>query len=93
MTVKVFIKRNVTSNSEGKLRGLLLKMRGACLMQSGYVSGQTLQRIDRPGERLVISAWQSLEDWEKWFNSAERQEIQIEIDSLLEEDTVYAIYH
>ncbi len=93
MTVKVFITRNVTSSLEEKLKGLLLKMRGACLMQPGYVSGQTLHRIDRPGERLVISAWRSLEDWENWFNSAERQEIQMEIDSLLEDGTVYAIFH
>lgn len=93
MTVKVFIKRNVISSLEGKLKDLLLKMRSTCLMQSGYVSGQTLQRIDRPGERLVISGWRSLEDWENWFNSAERQEIQMEIDSLLGEDTVYAIYY
>ena len=93
MTVKVFIKRNVTSSLEEKLKGLLLKMRGACLMQSGYVSGQTLHRIDRPGERLVISVWQSLEDWENWSNSSERLEIQLEIDSLLGEDTVYGIYH
>jgi heme-degrading monooxygenase HmoA len=93
MTVKIFIKRNVTGSFEDGLTRLLHQMRGACLMQEGYVSGQTLKRLDVPGERLVISTWRSLEDWESWYNSAERRDIQIQIDSLLGEDTVYEVYH
>ena len=79
MTVKIFIKRNVTESFEGGLTSLLHQMRSACLMQEGYVSGQTLKRIDEPGERLVISVWKSLEDWENWYNSAERRDIQFQI--------------
>jgi heme-degrading monooxygenase HmoA len=92
MTVKIFIKRNVTESSIEELTTLFQKMRSACLMQPGYISGQTLKRLDRPGERLVISTWRSVEEWENWFKSSERREIQLEIDSLLGEETTYAIY-
>jgi heme-degrading monooxygenase HmoA len=92
MTVKIFIKRNVTESSIEELTTLFQKMRSACLMQPGYISGQTLKRLDRPGERLVISTWRSFEEWENWFKSSERREIQLEIDSLLGEETTYAIY-
>ncbi len=61
-------------------------------MQPGYISGQTLKRLDKPGERLVISTWRSIDDWETWFKSSERREIQLEIDSLLGEETTYAIF-
>ena len=92
MTVKIFIKRSVTESTLEQLTSLFQKMRSVCLMQPGYISGQTLKRLDRPGERLVISTWRSIEDWEKWFKSSERREIQLEIDSLLGEETTYAIY-
>lgn len=92
MTVKIFIKRNMTKSSREKLTALLQKMRSICLEQPGYISGQTLKRLDRPGERLVVSTWRSAEDWQTWFNSSERREIQLEIDSLLGEETTYAIY-
>ena len=92
MTVKIFIKRNVTESTLEELITLFQKMRGVCLMQPGYISGQTLKRLDSPGERLVISTWRSIEDWEDWFKSPERREIQLEIDSLLGEETTYAIY-
>ena len=93
MTLKVFIKRSVTDSSIEGLDYLLRRMRGACLMQPGYISGQTLKRLDKPGEFLVISTWESLESWENWFNSSERREIQLEIDLLLDEETRYEIYN
>lgn len=92
MTVKIFIKRRVTESTLAELTTLFQKMRSACLMQPGYISGQTLKRLDKPGERLVISTWRSIDDWETWFKSSERREIQLEIDSLLGEETTYAIF-
>ncbi len=92
MAVKIFIKRSVTASSVPGLDFLLRKMRTICLMQPGYISGQTLKRLDKPGVFLVISVWDSLENWENWFNSPERREIQLEIDALLGEETEYEIY-
>lgn len=92
MTVQIHIRRTVTDSFVDDLTSLLQKMRRVCIVQPGYVSGQTLKRIDRPGEQLVISTWSSLEDWENWFNSNERQEIQVQIDTLLGGETDYEIY-
>ena len=92
MAVRIFIRRYVTESSAEDLQPLLRKMRVACLAQPGYISGQTLKRLDRPGERLVISNWSTVEDWEAWFTSPERQAIQLEIDTLLGEETGYAVY-
>jgi heme-degrading monooxygenase HmoA len=92
MTVKILIKRTVTKSAEEELTILFHKMRSVCLQQPGYISGQTLKRLDKPGERVVISVWRSIEDWENWFNSSQRREIQLQIDALLGEETTYAIF-
>ncbi|MBB5346833.1 antibiotic biosynthesis monooxygenase [Desulfoprunum benzoelyticum] len=92
MAVKIFIKRRVTGKESIELSLLLQKLRGLTLNQSGYISGETLRRIDRNDEWMVISTWRSVEDWNKWVNNDRRRVVQAEIDALLGTETEYAIY-
>ncbi len=92
MTVKILIKRNVHDNIILDLTVLLKKLRSLTLNQSGYISGETLKRVDKSNEILVISTWRSAEDWSAWVNNPQRIAIQTEIDSLLGKETEYAIY-
>lgn len=92
MAVKILIKRRVNAQTVDGLDFLLRKMRSETLGQAGYISGETYKRFDEEGENLVISTWQSVDDWRRWFNSEERKEIQNQIDILLEEPTEYEIY-
>lgn len=92
MAVKIFIKRKLNQSHVKELTALLTKMRALTLNQPGYITGETLQRIDRPGESMVISTWRSVEDWNKWVNNEKRIAIQEEIDQLLGEETEYEIY-
>ncbi|MEE4243130.1 MAG: antibiotic biosynthesis monooxygenase family protein [Desulfopila sp.] len=92
MAVKIFIKRKSTTSQTAELNQLLKKLRSMTLGQPGYISGETLQRIDQPGESMVISTWRSVDDWNKWVNNDKRMVIQSEIDDLLGEETEYAIY-
>lgn len=92
MTVKIFIKRKVQDTSANKLTVLLKQLRALTLEQPGYISGETLNRIDKKDECMVISTWRSVEDWNSWVNNPKRNEIQTEIDKLLDEETEYAMY-
>lgn len=92
MAVKILIKRKVNEQTVDGLDYLLKKMRSQTLNQAGYISGETYKRFDEEGENMVISTWQSVDDWRRWFNSEERKEIQNQIDILLEEPTEYEIY-
>ncbi len=92
MTVKIFIKRKVAEVNVLELTMLLKKLRSLTLEQPGYISGETLSRIDRKDESMVISIWRSVEDWNAWVNNPKRNEIQTEIDKLLGEETEYAMY-
>jgi len=92
MTVKIFISRKVAPDNILELTALLKKLRSLTLNQSGYIYGETLKRVDRPDECLVVSTWRSLEDWNAWLNNDERRQIQNEIDNLLGQETDYAVY-
>ncbi len=92
MTVKIFIKRKVSQANVLDLTVLLKKLRSLTLSQTGYIYGETLKRVDRPDESMVISTWRSLDDWNAWVNNSERIAIQEEIDRLLGEKTDYSVY-
>jgi heme-degrading monooxygenase HmoA len=93
MAVKIIIKRVVPQGQARRMIPLFRKMRTLATNQPGYISGETLKRLDKPDEYIVISTWNSSDDWEKWVKSKERQEVQGEIDVLLGGKTDYEIYH
>ncbi len=92
MAVKVLIRRKMAQDVEQELSGLLRKLRALTTSRKGYISGETFSRADKEGESLVVSTWQSAEDWRNWVLSEERKELQGKIDQLLGEETVYEIY-
>ena len=93
MSVKILIKRKVPEGKAKEMLPLFKQMRVMANSQPGYISGETMRRLDQPDEYLVISSWQTSEDWENWVKSDERKEVQAKIDSLLGGETDYEIYH
>jgi heme-degrading monooxygenase HmoA len=92
MSVKIFIKRKVQQENVLELTMLLKRLRTLTLEQDGYVSGETLGRIDKTDECMVISTWRSVDDWNRWVNDPKRIEVQTKIDDILGEETEYAMY-
>ncbi len=90
--VKILIKRKVPEDKAQRLEQVLIELRGHSVNQPGYISGETLQRIDRPGETLVISTWESADHWRRWVLNPQRVAIQEKIDDLLGFPTEYEIY-
>jgi heme-degrading monooxygenase HmoA len=92
MAVKILIKRKVAKELNPQLDALLRKMRALTLNQKGYISGESFSQVDEPGVSMVISTWQTLDDWRNWTLSKERIEVQEQIDKLLGEPTKYEIF-
>ena len=90
--IKVHIKRRVPPEKSEALRAMINQLRALTMGQPGYIAGETLQRVDQPGESLVVSKWQTATYWQQWRQSKERAEIQAQIDQLLGEETIYEIY-
>ena len=93
MAVKIIIKRTVPQDKAREMIPLFRQMRASATNQPGYITGETLRSLENPEEFIVISTWQSSEDWKKWLQSKERNEIQVKIDDLLGGETQYSIYH
>jgi len=83
MAIKILIKRRLPLGTAPDMVELSRRLRILATQQEGYISGETLRRLDNPDEFLVISNWQSLEAWQKWVNSSQRKELQSKIDTLL----------
>lgn len=92
MPVQVIIKRKLHVDNPKGLIPLLTELRNHAKIQPGYISGQTLQNIDNPKEYLVVSTWDTVDDWKRWLSSKERREIQGRVDSLIGERTFYDIF-
>lgn len=93
MAVKVIISRNVMQGRQAReLIPLLLQMRSHALKQPGYISGETLCDLENPGDCLVISQWETENDWNRWKNSKERAAIDKKIESLTGKTTQYKMY-
>ena len=92
MPVEVIIKRKFQINHPEDLIPLLTELRTRAKAQSGYISSQTLRSLVNPEEYLVVSKWETADDWKKWFHSKERRDIQGQVDSLIGEKTFYEIF-
>ena len=92
MPVHVVIKRKFKMNQPEKLFPLLSELNNLAKIQQGYISTETLQSTESDEDYLVISKWETEENWDSWFMRKERREIQGRIDSLIGERTFYEIF-
>ena len=90
--VKIHIRRMLSGENEEALVVLINQLRSTLAGWPGYLSSETLRRVDPPGEILVVSKWQSRFYWEQWYSSRERTIVQEKIDALLDAPTRYEIY-
>lgn len=92
MPVYVVIKRKFKMNHPEKLFPLFNELQKGAKVQEGYISTETLQSTDNLDDYLVLSKWETAENWEAWFATKERREIQGKVDSLIGERTFYEIF-
>jgi heme-degrading monooxygenase HmoA len=85
MAVKIIIQRKIRPGKEGEFDKALREMRSKAVHAHGYISGETLRAVGDPSLHLVISTWNSLEDWTRWANSPDRKAFREKTDALLEE--------
>lgn len=92
MAVKVLVRRSVQRNKSEEAFELLKKIRIKAINQPGYISGETLVNHYNPENMLVISIWQTIDDWVNWHESGARFEIDAKMEKLLNEPAQYEVY-
>lgn len=92
MIVKVIIKRDVTEGKEKDFFSQLKNLRFNAMDQKGYISGETLICAEKTNKVMVISKWETLEDWNNWRNSKKRMELDGKLSKLQDNPTIYEPY-
>ncbi len=91
MAVKILIKRKFKKEALQKASAMLIKARSNAMGNNGYLSTETLVNYDDPQSVLIVSMWQSKEDWDKYKVSAARKEHEDTYADYFEGPTEYEI--
>ena len=92
MAVKIIIDRKVKKGKEAEFSKLVREMRLKAIPLKGYISGETLRSLGDSHNYIVISTWQSVDDWKDWEKNPERKKIQTKIEKLMARPTKTKIY-
>lgn len=93
MAVKVIILRSVLSDQKDKIQPFLQQLHQKALQSGGYISGETLVNSENSADKLVISTWNTMADWERFVGRAECVSLHEQIDEILGVETVYQVYN
>ena len=83
MAVRIIIDRKVKKGNEAEFAKLLRKVRSGAIFSKGYISGEMLRTRDDPQNYIVITAWQSVGDWEKYESAPETAKTHARIEKLM----------
>jgi heme-degrading monooxygenase HmoA len=92
MAIKVLIKRKFKDGNLITAARLLINRRNGEMKQPGYISSETMQRIEDPNQITVVSMWKDVESWDAWKNSERRRAGEDEVADFLEGHTEYEYY-
>ena len=90
--VKVMIKRHIKEGKVKDVFNLLKQQRVKAMNQRGHLKGETLMSYQNPHCLLVISTWQSMENWLVWKENNERRANEATLEQFLESPTEYDEY-
>jgi len=87
MAVRIIIDRKVKKGKEADFAKLLRRLRSKAIFSRGYITGEMLRVQNDPQIYIVISAWQSVADWEKYERVPETSKIHARIEKLMARPT------
>ncbi len=92
MLVKVIIKREVAEGKEKEFFHHLKRLRMNAMNQEGYISGETLICAENTRTIVVISIWETLDNWNDWKHSDIRSEVDYSLRKYQTNETIYEPY-
>ena len=92
MSVRIIIDRKVKKGKEKDFAKLLRRLRSKAIFSQGYISGEMLRDRDDLQNYIVITAWESVADWEKYEKIPETSKIHASIEKLMARPTKTKIY-
>ncbi len=92
MAVNVITKRTPKTGANDELNSVLQELGQLAMSQPGYISGETLLSALATNSTLVVSQWTSMQHWQEYEISRERQGLLDRVSELLDEPAVTEVY-
>ncbi len=92
MSVKILISRTMSSDQLAAVKPFMAELHALAWRTQGYISGEALINKDSPEERIVISSWQSVENWENFQGLEECRQLHYKIDQILGKESRYTVF-
>lgn len=92
MSVKILIRRKFKKEALQNASAMLIKARTNAMGNKGYISTETLVNYDDPQSVLILSMWQSKEDWDTYRDSDTRKEHEDKYADMFEGSTEYEVF-
>jgi len=92
MSVKILIRRKFKKEALKNASTMLIKARTNAMGNKGYISTETLVNYDDPQSVLILSMWQSKDDWDRYRDSGTRKEHEDKYADMFEGSTEYEIF-
>ncbi len=82
--IRVLIERNIAEGLEHYYDRTIKRTVSTVVQAPGCISGESLKDTNNCNRRIVMSKWESKEDWDQWFRSDARRQVISEITPMLE---------
>jgi len=81
--IKVLIDRQIADDMESTYEEAIKNTLSAIVAAKGYVSGASYKDCNDSNHRIIITNWNTLEDWKLWSHSQERKQVIAAIQPIL----------
>ncbi|MBC2736476.1 MAG: hypothetical protein HF981_19100 [Desulfobacteraceae bacterium] len=85
MVIKVLIKRHFKPEHLDTASKILIRARYEAMKMKGYIASETWRGLHDPSWIIVVSMWQSPEDWNQWYKSLQRRDLMVELAKIMTE--------
>ena len=84
--IKVIIERKIVQDMESTYEVEVQRAMKAVMGATGFLSGTSYIDINHPNTRTIITEWNNLASWNRWFMSDLRRDTNYNLNQILEQE-------
>jgi len=92
MAIRIIIDRKVKKGKEAEFANLVKQVRSKSIFARGYISGEIIRNVSDHQNYIVISAWESVAEWQEYEELAETKKVHARMEKLMARPTKIKIY-
>jgi heme-degrading monooxygenase HmoA len=92
--IRVLIERDIADDLADHYEKAARATLTEAMQAHGFISGEALHDTQNPNHRVVLATFRSVQDWQRWARSPERQEAMATINPMLiSEEKITVLEH